>query len=140
MHLIKQELELKEAAKEAAQKKKDKLDEAKAKAKVKQQIEEDKQRRLEKAAAEKAYVCLLALSYVLLSGSWILAPVVKRTLLISLLVLSIARSESERVSLRPELPWRPHLQRCQNRLLRPVRRASTLKVDFNYDCRIMLNP
>ncbi|KAG0142545.1 hypothetical protein CROQUDRAFT_50180 [Cronartium quercuum f. sp. fusiforme G11] len=56
LHLIKQELELKEAAKKIAQDKQDKLNEAKAKARVKAQIEEDKQRRLEKAAAEKALV------------------------------------------------------------------------------------
>ncbi|KAH9818822.1 hypothetical protein DFH28DRAFT_959297 [Melampsora americana] len=50
----KQELELRAAAKEAAQKKKDKIEEAAARNRVKKQIEEDKQRRLEKAAHEKA--------------------------------------------------------------------------------------
>jgi len=54
MGTIREELKLKEAEKEAAQRKKDKIEDAKAKARVKEQIEADKKARAEKAAAEKA--------------------------------------------------------------------------------------
>ncbi|CAE6401549.1 unnamed protein product [Rhizoctonia solani] len=51
---IKEELQLKEAEKEARQRKQDKLDDAKAKAAVRAQIEADKKTRAEKAVKEKA--------------------------------------------------------------------------------------
>ncbi|GAB1518254.1 hypothetical protein RhiTH_001313 [Rhizoctonia solani] len=54
MGAIKEELQLKEAEKEARQRKQDKLDDAKAKAAVRAQIEADKKARAEKAAKEKA--------------------------------------------------------------------------------------
>lgn len=54
MGQIKEELQLKEAEKEARQRKQDKIDEAKAKAAVRAQIEADKKARAEKAAKEKA--------------------------------------------------------------------------------------
>ncbi|KAG8714863.1 hypothetical protein FRC11_006779, partial [Ceratobasidium sp. 423] len=54
MGTIKEELQLKEAEKEARQRKQDKIDDAKAKAAVRAQIEADKKARAEKAAKEKA--------------------------------------------------------------------------------------
>ncbi|KIK57105.1 hypothetical protein GYMLUDRAFT_204361 [Collybiopsis luxurians FD-317 M1] len=54
LHKIKEELQAKEALKEAAQKKQDKINDAKARAAVKAQIEADKKVRAEKAAKEKA--------------------------------------------------------------------------------------
>ncbi|KAH7335267.1 ubiquitin-related domain-containing protein [Rhizoctonia solani] len=51
---IKEELKIKEAEKEARQRKQDKIDDAKAKAAVRAQIEADKKARAEKAAKEKA--------------------------------------------------------------------------------------
>ncbi|KDN42782.1 hypothetical protein RSAG8_06536, partial [Rhizoctonia solani AG-8 WAC10335] len=51
---IKEDLQLKEAEKEARQRKQDKVDDAKAKAAVRAQIEADKKVRAEKAAKEKA--------------------------------------------------------------------------------------
>ncbi|KAJ1306824.1 hypothetical protein OPQ81_007810 [Rhizoctonia solani] len=54
MGAIKEELQLKEAEKEARQRKQDKIDDAKAKAAVRAQIEADKKARAEKAAREKA--------------------------------------------------------------------------------------
>ncbi|KAF8576856.1 hypothetical protein K439DRAFT_1649205 [Ramaria rubella] len=54
MGAIKEDLKAKEAIKEAAQRKKDKLEDVKAKAAIKAQIEADKRERAEKAAREKA--------------------------------------------------------------------------------------
>ncbi|KAF8484181.1 ubiquitin-related domain-containing protein [Gautieria morchelliformis] len=54
MGAIKEDLKAKEAIKEAAQRKKDKIEDAKAKAAIKAQIEADKRERAEKAAREKA--------------------------------------------------------------------------------------
>jgi len=51
---IKEDLQLKEAEKEARQRKQDKIDDAKAKAAIRAQIEADKKTRAEKAAKEKA--------------------------------------------------------------------------------------
>ncbi|CAG8613856.1 11022_t:CDS:2, partial [Acaulospora colombiana] len=51
---VRQEMKVKEALKEAEQRKKDKLDDAKARAEIKAQIEADKKARAEKAAKEKA--------------------------------------------------------------------------------------
>ncbi|KAG9092450.1 hypothetical protein FS749_015742 [Ceratobasidium sp. UAMH 11750] len=51
---IKEQLRLKEAEKEARQRKQDKIDDAKAKAAIRAQIEADKKARAEKAAKEKA--------------------------------------------------------------------------------------
>lgn len=53
-----QELKLKQAEKEAEARKREKLADMQAKNKVKQQIEQDKKERAEKAAREKAYVCM----------------------------------------------------------------------------------
>lgn len=54
MGTIREELQLKEAEKEARQRKQDKIDDAKARAAVRAQIEADKKARAEKAAKEKA--------------------------------------------------------------------------------------
>ncbi|KAJ4474886.1 ubiquitin-related domain-containing protein [Lentinula aciculospora] len=54
LHKVKEELQAKEAIKEAQQKKRDKIEEAKARAAVKAQIEADKKARAEKSAREKA--------------------------------------------------------------------------------------
>ncbi|KAE9392890.1 hypothetical protein BT96DRAFT_979173 [Gymnopus androsaceus JB14] len=54
MAKVKEDLQAKEAIKEAQQKKRDKIEEAKARAAVKAQIEADKKARAEKAAREKA--------------------------------------------------------------------------------------
>jgi len=54
MAKVKEDLQTKEAIKEAQQKKRDKIEEAKARAAVKAQIEADKKARAEKAAREKA--------------------------------------------------------------------------------------
>ncbi|QRV74117.1 UBX (ubiquitin regulatory X) domain protein [Ceratobasidium sp. AG-Ba] len=51
---VREQLKLKEAEKEARQRKQDKLDDAKAKAAIRAQIEADKKARAEKAAKEKA--------------------------------------------------------------------------------------
>ncbi|KAF8606040.1 hypothetical protein BDV93DRAFT_438020 [Ceratobasidium sp. AG-I] len=51
---VKEDLKLKEANKEAQQRKQDKIDDAKAKAAIRAQIEADKKTRAEKAAKEKA--------------------------------------------------------------------------------------
>ncbi|KAG9127920.1 hypothetical protein FRC07_007571 [Ceratobasidium sp. 392] len=51
---IKEQLKIKEAEKEARQRKQDKIDDAKAKAAIRAQIEADKKARAEKAAKEKA--------------------------------------------------------------------------------------
>ncbi|KAJ3881561.1 ubiquitin-related domain-containing protein [Lentinula edodes] len=54
LHKVREDLQAKEAIKEAQQKKRDKIEEAKARAAVKAQIEADKKARAEKAAREKA--------------------------------------------------------------------------------------
>ncbi|KAK7062536.1 hypothetical protein VNI00_000024 [Paramarasmius palmivorus] len=54
MNKIKEELQAKEAIKEAEQKRREKIEDAKARAAVKAQIEADKKARAEKAAREKA--------------------------------------------------------------------------------------
>ncbi|KAF5351326.1 hypothetical protein D9758_007974 [Tetrapyrgos nigripes] len=54
VHKIREELQAKEAIKEAEQKRRDKLEDAKARAAIKAQIEADKKARADKAAREKA--------------------------------------------------------------------------------------
>ncbi|KAF8956939.1 ubiquitin-related domain-containing protein [Flammula alnicola] len=54
MNKIKEDMKLKEALKDAADKKREKIEDAKAKAAIKAQIEADKKARAEKAAREKA--------------------------------------------------------------------------------------